>query len=141
MRGVAVDLPRDRRVQHHRRDAGGDGVERRQAEALVRGQKGERRRPTVQLGQLGVGDVAAHGDALLQAGGAHVRADVHGRHAARVADDRQVHVGAPPGQAREPVHQLEHVPPGQDRSDVEDQAAGGRERGRQPRVARPDGPE
>ena len=58
-RRVAAALARDRRVEQHRRHAGGQRLERRQPEALVFRQKRKGARAAVQRAELVVGHVAA----------------------------------------------------------------------------------
>ena len=119
-RRVAVDLARDRRVEHDGRHAGGERLERRQPEALVLGQKHEHRGARVERRELGVGDVAA---ARRPASPTPCAAAIAGRDPARgqraiVADDHQARVRARRARRlRERRDQIRQVPAVEDRAD------------------------
>src|SRR6185369_11121599 len=115
---IAIDLARGRGIQYDRRYTRRDGIEGRQAETLVRREERERRRAPVQVGQLGVGDEARHGDAIGYTGMSDLPLQFVTSNAACVARDDEPDIAMALGQSPETCDELRHVTPRQDRPHI-----------------------
>jgi hypothetical protein len=119
---------REGRVEDQRRHAGGEGFERRDAEAFVVREKCEHTRGSVRIGQVGVAHVVPPFDTIADASLRRHRRRIDRRVGPVVADEDQpgvVHEWCGP---REALNEIRNVPAREQRSDVENHrlARGGR---------------
>src|SRR6185295_20412318 len=118
-RGVTARLARDVGVIEDRGRAGGQRLERRQAESFVLGQERERARAAVEVGELFLVRVPMPPQTVAELLALDRRRDVLERVAAVVADDVEGGVGMCTRDRGERANQIEHVSAVEDRSYVE----------------------
>ena len=115
---AAAGLARHGRVEHHRRHAFDQRLERRQAETLVFRQEGKHGCVTIQLRQRGVIDVRPNADAIAMRGTVADRVEIEARlPGAVLADDLEPRARDAARHILEGRHQPVDAAPLEDRTD------------------------